>query len=63
MWSDEEIPAVLDGEPTRLSPQSNISFRDAAFRALVPRQTVTAGASAAKADVTATAPAVESRAG
>lgn len=38
VWADSEIPAVLDGEPTRLSPEVRIGFRDVAFRALVPEE-------------------------
>jgi diacylglycerol kinase family enzyme len=38
VWADGGIPAVLDGEPTRIGAQAKIGFRDVAFRALVPRE-------------------------
>lgn len=36
-WAGTYIPAVLDGEPARLSPVADFKFRPVAFRALVPR--------------------------
>jgi diacylglycerol kinase family enzyme len=38
IWADAEIPAILDGEPTRLGATAEIRFRDVAFRALVPKE-------------------------
>ena len=35
-WSRSHIPAILDGEPTRLGRKAEFRFRPAAFRALVP---------------------------
>ena len=35
-WASTHIPAVLDGEPARLSPNAAFRFRPLAFRALVP---------------------------
>ena len=37
VWADGDIPAVLDGEPTRLGRDVRISYRDVAFRALAPK--------------------------
>lgn len=37
-WAGGRIPAVLDGEPTRLGSVVNFRFRPKAFRALVPRE-------------------------
>ncbi len=36
-WAGRSIPAVLDGEPTRLAAVSDFRFLPTAFRALVPR--------------------------
>lgn len=36
VWAGGRIPAILDGEPTRLDPKVSIRFRSKAFRALVP---------------------------
>jgi diacylglycerol kinase family enzyme len=36
IWAHGRIPAILDGEPARLDPQTSIRFRPEAFRALVP---------------------------
>ncbi|OYX06221.1 MAG: diacylglycerol kinase [Caulobacter vibrioides] len=36
IWANGRIPAILDGEPTRLPPETAIHFRPEAFRALVP---------------------------
>lgn len=38
-WAAGRIPAVLDGEPTRLNAVSDFRFLPTAFRALVPRPT------------------------
>ena len=35
-WAHGRVPAILDGEPHRLTPPVNISYRPRAFRALVP---------------------------
>lgn len=35
-WAHGRIPAILDGEPVRLGPETTIRFRPEAFRALVP---------------------------
>ncbi len=35
-WAGSYIPAVLDGEPTRLKSSAEFKFRPVAFRALVP---------------------------
>ncbi|MDB5456843.1 MAG: diacylglycerol kinase, partial [Caulobacter sp.] len=36
VWAGGRIPAILDGEPVRLSDSVHIRFRPKAFRALVP---------------------------
>lgn len=36
VWAGGRIPAILDGEPVRLDPQTSIRFRPNAFHALVP---------------------------
>lgn len=36
VWAHGGIPAILDGEPTRLASHVSIRFRPKAFRALVP---------------------------
>jgi diacylglycerol kinase family enzyme len=36
IWANGRIPAILDGEPVRLDPETSIRFRPEAFRALVP---------------------------
>lgn len=38
-WASGRIPAVLDGEPTRLGRNVTFRFKPAAFRALAPRET------------------------
>lgn len=35
-WAHGRIPAILDGEPHRLTPPVSIAYRPRAFRALVP---------------------------
>jgi diacylglycerol kinase family enzyme len=40
-WARGRIPAVLDGEPCRLSPRARFSFAPVAFRALAPAALVT----------------------
>ncbi len=56
VWADSEIPAVIDGEPTRLAAQARISFRDAAFRALVPKPAKPQKKPAAPAEANVDAP-------
>ncbi len=38
VWAGGRIPAILDGEPTRLDDSVSIRFRPKAFRALVPAE-------------------------
>lgn len=40
VWAGGRIPAILDGEPTRLDDSVSIRFRPKAFRALVPSASV-----------------------
>ncbi len=57
-WASGRIPAILDGEPTRLGRYARIEYRPHACRVLAPASVVEAPETAAKAKRTKKPPAV-----